>query len=66
MFLEGSLAPEGALIKKSAVPEFIHQFKGPACIFNTEDSAIEALMTGKIEPGSVVIVRGIGDCSITL
>jgi len=60
MFLEGSLAPEGALIKKSAVPESMHQFKGPACIFNTEDSAIEALMTGKIEPGSVVIVRGIG------
>lgn len=60
MFLEGSLAPEGALIKKSAVPESMHQFKGPACIFDTEDEASNALMTDQIKPGSVVIVRGIG------
>jgi len=60
MFLEGSLAPEGALIKKSAVPESMHQFKGPACLFETEDDASNALMTDKIQPGSVVIVRGIG------
>jgi dihydroxy-acid dehydratase len=60
MFLEGSLAPEGALIKKSAVPPSMHQFKGPACLFDTEDDASNALMTDKIEPGSVVIVRGIG------
>ena len=60
MFLEGSLAPEGALIKKSAVPKSMHQFKGPACLFDTEDEASDALMTDKIQPGSVVIVRGIG------
>ena len=60
MFLEGSLAPEGALVKKSAVPKSMHQFKGPACLFETEDDASNALMSGKIEAGSVVIVRGIG------
>ena len=60
MFLEGSLAPEGALIKKSAVPKSMHQFKGPACLFDTEDEASNALMTDQIKPGSVVIVRGIG------
>jgi len=60
MFLEGSLAPEGALIKKSAVPLSMHQFKGPACLFDTEDEASNALMTDQIAPGSVVIVRGIG------
>ena len=60
MFLEGSLAPEGALVKKSAVPESMHQFKGPARLFETEDDASNALMTDKIKPGSVVIVRGIG------
>jgi len=60
MFLEGSLAPQGALIKKSAVPKSMHQFKGPACLFETEDDASNALMTDKIQPGSVVIVRGIG------
>lgn len=60
MFLEGSLAPEGALVKKAAVPPPMHQFKGPARIFATEDDASNSLMAGEIEPGTVVIVRGIG------
>jgi len=60
MFLEGSLAPEGALIKNAAVPKSMYQFKGPACLFDTEDDASNALMTDQIAPGSVVIVRGIG------
>ena len=60
MFLEGSLAPEGALVKKAAVPASMHEFKGPARIFATEDDASNALMAGGIEPGTVVIVRGIG------
>ena len=60
MFLEGSLAPEGALVKKAAVPESMHQFKGSARIFVTEDDASNALMAGGIEPGTVVIVRGMG------
>ncbi len=60
MFLEGSLAPEGALVKKAAVPPSMHQFEGPALLFETEDEASNALMAGEIEPGSVVIVRGIG------
>ena len=60
MFLEGTLAPEGALVKKSAVPASMQRFKGPARIFATEDDASNALMTDQIKPGSVVIVRGIG------
>lgn len=60
MFLEGSLAPEGALIKRSAVPESMQQFKGPARIFATENEASTALVADAIEPGTVVIVRGIG------
>ena len=60
MFLEGSLAPEGALVKKSAVPASMHRFRGPARIFATEDEASTALVAGDIEPGTVVIVRGIG------
>ncbi len=60
MFLEGSLAPEGALVKKAGVPGSMHQFKGPALLFETEDEAGNALMAGEIAPGSVVVVRGIG------
>jgi dihydroxy-acid dehydratase len=60
MFLEGSLAPEGALVKKAAVPKHMYQFTGPARIFDTEDEASTALVADEIEPGTVVIVRGIG------
>ena len=60
IFLEGSLAPEGALVKKSAVPASMHQFKGPVRLFTTEDEASDALMANEIEPGTVVIVRGMG------
>jgi dihydroxy-acid dehydratase len=38
----------------------MHQFKGPALLFETEDEASNALMAGEIAPGSVVVVRGIG------
>jgi dihydroxy-acid dehydratase len=60
IFLEGSLAPDGALVKRSAVPKNMVKHEGPARIFATEDDASNALMAGEIEAGSVVIVRGMG------
>ena len=60
IFLKGNLAPNGALIKKSAVPaEMIHH-KGPARIFPTEEGACEALMANDISTGEIVIVRYVG------
>jgi dihydroxy-acid dehydratase len=60
IFLRGTLAPKGALIKKSAVPAEMFQHKGPARIFATEEAACEALMANDITPGQVVIVRYMG------
>ena len=60
LFLEGSLAPGGALVKRSAVPKTMYRHEGPARIFATEDDATNALMAGEIAEGSVVIVRGMG------
>lgn len=60
IFLEGTLAPDGALVKRSAVPKSMYKHEGPARIFVTEDDASNALMAGEIEEGSVVIVRGMG------
>lgn len=60
IFLEGTLAPDGALVKRSAVPESMYKHEGPARIFSTEDEASNALMAGEIEEGTVVIVRGMG------
>jgi len=55
--LFGNLAPEGAVVKRSAVaPEMlVHQ--GPARVFNSEEEATSAIMNGSIESGGVVIIR---------
>jgi dihydroxy-acid dehydratase len=60
VFLRGSLAPEGALIKQSAVPAEMFRHKGPARIFPTEEAACEALIANEISPGAIVIVRYMG------
>lgn len=60
IFLRGNLAPGGALIKKSAVPREMYQHKGPARIFPCEEEACDALNSGKINSGDVVIVRYVG------
>ena len=60
VFLRGTLAPNGALIKKSAVPPGMFQHKGPARIFTSEEAACEALISNELRPGEVVIVRYMG------
>jgi len=55
--LRGSLAPDGAVVKRAAVaPEMmIHQ--GPARVFDSEEDAFEAILGGKIVKGDVVVIR---------
>jgi dihydroxy-acid dehydratase len=55
--LKGNLAPEGSVVKRSAVaPEmFVHQ--GPARVFDSEDDAIASIYGNKIHPGDVVVIR---------
>jgi dihydroxy-acid dehydratase len=60
VFLHGNLAPEGALVKKSAVPPAMLQHRGPARIFDTEEDACDALLADRLEPGDVVVVRNVG------
>ena len=60
VFLKGNLAPNGALVKKAAVPPTMLQHKGPARIYSNEESACDALITDKIPSGSVVVVRFVG------
>jgi dihydroxy-acid dehydratase len=60
IFLRGNLAPLGGLIKKSAVPREMYYHKGPARIFPREEDACEALNSGKLSPGDVVVVRNVG------
>jgi dihydroxy-acid dehydratase len=55
--LHGNLAPEGAIVKKSAVPSSMLQFKGKAKVFDCEEDAADALSEGRIHPGDTVVVR---------
>lgn len=55
--LYGNLAPEGALVKTSAVPENVRVFEGVAKVFECEDDCYVAFREKKIESGDVVIVR---------
>ncbi len=55
--LKGSLAPEGCVVKQSAVAPEMMTHTGPARVFNSEEEAIEAIYTGKIVSGDVVVIR---------
>lgn len=60
IFLRGNLAPDGALIKQSAVPAEMFQHRGPAKIFPDEESACDALIADEIAAGQIVVVRYMG------
>src|SRR5207302_8087484 len=55
--LRGNLAPAGAVVKYFSVPDEMHVHVGPARVFDTEDSAVEALLQRRVEPGDVVVIR---------
>lgn len=55
--LYGNLAPQGALVKTSAVPQELRKFSGKARIFNSEDECYEAFREDIIKPGDAVVVR---------
>ncbi len=55
--LYGNLAEEGCVVKQSAVQNAMRKFEGPAKVFDTEKSATDAMLEGRIKPGDAVIVR---------
>ena len=55
--LRGNLAPEGAVIKKSAVKPHMWNHQGPTICFDSMEAAIVAVREGRIESGSVVVIR---------
>lgn len=55
--LKGNLAPEGAVIKFSAVEPDMLAHQGPAKVFDREEDALDAILKGSVEPGSVIILR---------
>lgn len=55
--LKGNLAPNGSVVKRSAVVEEMLVHEGPARVFECEEDAITAIKGGKIQPGDVVVIR---------
>jgi dihydroxy-acid dehydratase len=55
--LKGNLAPDSAVVKRSAVAPEMMKHEGPARVFDCEDDAIVAIKGGKIKPGDVVVIR---------
>lgn len=55
--LKGNLAPDGCVVKQSAVAPEMMKHQGPARVFDSEDEAIAAITAGKIVAGDVVIIR---------
>ncbi|HRY37544.1 MAG TPA: dihydroxy-acid dehydratase [Smithellaceae bacterium] len=55
--LRGNLAPDGAVVKQSAVAQAMQVNKGRARVFDCEDDAIAAILRGKIKGGDIVVIR---------
>jgi dihydroxy-acid dehydratase len=55
--LKGNLAPDGSVVKQSAVSAKMMTFEGTAKVYNSEESAMKAILNGSIKPGHVVVVR---------
>ena len=55
--LKGNLAPDGAVVKQSGVSEKMMNFEGRARCFDSEEGAMQALMSGQVVAGDIVVIR---------
>ena len=53
----GTLAPKGSVVKVAGLSKEQMRFEGPARVFDGEDGAMDAIMSGSIEPGTVLVIR---------
>jgi len=55
--LSGNLAPDGSVVKQTAVSDKMQLFEGTAVVFESEEDAMAAILAGKIKSGHVVVIR---------
>lgn len=55
--LRGNLAPDGAVVKQTAISKKMLRHKGRARVFDSEEDAMKAILSGKIKSGDVVVIR---------
>ncbi|MBC8499428.1 MAG: dihydroxy-acid dehydratase [Candidatus Atribacteria bacterium] len=57
LFLKGNLAPQGAIVKSSAIHSSMLRHEGPARVFESEEESTKAILEGKIKKGDVIVIR---------
>lgn len=55
--LRGNLAPDGAVVKSAGVPAVLHVFTGRAVVTESQEEAVEAILSGRLSPGDVLVIR---------
>ncbi|WP_067181411.1 dihydroxy-acid dehydratase [Microtetraspora niveoalba] len=55
--LRGNLAPDGAVVKSAGVPEGMRVFTGRAVVTESQEEAAEAILSGRVTPGTVLVIR---------
>jgi dihydroxy-acid dehydratase len=55
--LRGNLAPDGAVVKTAGVDPSIWRFEGPALVFESQDAAVDGILSGRVKAGDVVVIR---------
>jgi dihydroxy-acid dehydratase len=58
--MRGSLAPEGAVVKRTVADDGLHRFTGPAKVFSSREDGLRGIRNGEVRPGQVVVLRGLG------
>jgi dihydroxy-acid dehydratase len=60
LVVRGSLAPDGAVVKRTVADDGIKRFSGPAVVFHSRDEGLDGIRSGRVEPGQVVVLSGLG------
>ncbi|QLY27628.1 dihydroxy-acid dehydratase [Nocardia huaxiensis] len=55
--LRGNLSPDGAVVKSAGVDPSMHTFTGPAVAVDSQEEAVEAILSGRLRPGDVLVIR---------
>ncbi|MGK5172179.1 dihydroxy-acid dehydratase [Geodermatophilus sp. CPCC 205761] len=58
--VRGSLAPEGAVVKRTVADDGLHRFTGPAKVFSSRDAGLAGIRGGQVQAGDVVVLSGLG------
>jgi dihydroxy-acid dehydratase len=55
--LKGNLAPNGSVVKQTAVSDKMKMFEGTAIVFDSEEESMKAILNNKVKPGHVIVIR---------